>query len=415
MALESSNGGPTLSAPTPQSARITSLDTLRGVALLGILIMNIQAFAMPRAAYGNPTAFGDLSGPNLWVWLLSHILAEQKFISIFSMLFGAGIVLMASRAEDGGRPAALHRRRMGWLILLGLLHAHLLWFGDILYSYGLCGLLAYLFRRQSPARLVVTAVGFLAVSSALLLLLGSSLQDAPPAALTELERDWKPPAPAIAGEIAAYRGGWLDQLPVRSTDAFNLQTQGFLFFTLWKVLGLMLLGMALFKLGVFSAARSTGFYLGLIALGVLVGVPVIAYGVGQNFASGWDVRYSPFFGSQPNYWASILVALAWVGVVMLACKAHRLAPATRALAAVGRMALSNYILQTLVCTTIFYGHGLGLFGQIDRLGQIGIVVAVWALELALSPLWLRHFPFGPLEWLWRSLTYWSLQPMTTRQ
>jgi len=370
---------------------------------------------MPRAAYSNPTAYGDLSGANLWIWLLSHILAEQKFLSIFSMLFGAGIVLMASRAEDGGRPGLLHFRRMGWLVLFGLLHAHLLWFGDILYSYGLCGLLAYLFRRQSPVRLVVTAVGFLAVSSGLLLLLGTSLQNAPPAALTELERDWNPPAPAIAAEIAAYRGGWLDQLPIRSTDAFNLQTQGFLFFTLWKVLGLMLLGMALFKLGVFNATRSTGFYLGLIALGVLVGVPVIAYGVGQNFASGWEVRYSPFFGSQPNYWASILVALAWVGVVMLACKADRLAPVTRALAAVGRMAFSNYILQTLLCTTIFYGHGLGLFGQVERVGQIGVVATVWALELALSPLWLRYFAFGPLEWLWRSLTYWRLQPMTTRQ
>ena len=116
-------------------------------------------------------------------------------------------------------------------------------------------------------------------------------------------------------------------------------------------------------------------------------------------------------GSQYNYWGSVLVSLGWVGVVMLACKSGRLAPATAPLAAVGRMAFSNYILQTVICTTIFYGHGFGLFGRVSRVGQIAIVIAVWTVQLIVSPIWLRHFRFGPLEWLWRSLTYRRVQPM----
>src|SRR5258708_23123865 len=135
--------------------RIVPMDVLRGFALLGILVMNIQLFAMVEAAYDNPTAYGDLNGANFLVWLLSHLFADQKFISIFSMLFGAGIVLMWRKAErSGARPARLHYRRMGWLILFGLLHAYLLWYGDILYAYGICGLFVCLFRRKSPRTLI---------------------------------------------------------------------------------------------------------------------------------------------------------------------------------------------------------------------------------------------------------------------
>src|SRR5712692_4927581 len=140
----------------PEPERIASLDVLRGLAVLGILVMNIQSFAMIEAAYSNPTAFGDLKGANYLVWLLSHVLADQKFMTIFSMLFGAGIVLMTGRREQAGRrSAAVHYRRMGVLALFGLLHAYLLWYGDILFSYALCGMVAYLFRRLRPQFLLL--------------------------------------------------------------------------------------------------------------------------------------------------------------------------------------------------------------------------------------------------------------------
>jgi len=396
--------------PTSEAARITSIDVLRGFAVLGILVMNVQSFSMPIAAYSNPPAYGDLTGANLWTWVVAHVFVSQKMITIFSMLFGAGILLMAERAEASGRATLLHYRRMGWLILFGLLHAHLLWYGDILYAYGMCGLVAYLFRNRPPASLFLWGVVFIAIASAMSLAFGLMVQSAPPQAVAAFERDWRPPADEIAAEIDAYRGGWLDQLRLRSEQAFSLETLPFFTIIGPDVLGRMLLGMALYRLGVFSARRSRGFYLALIALGFLVGVSISALGVYLNFAAGWDVRYSFFFGSQLNGWASILVALGWVGAVMLACQTRALAPVTRRLAAVGRMAFSNYILQTLICTTIFYGHGLGLFGRVDRVGQIAIVVGVWVVQLAISPIWLRNFHYGPLEWLWRSLTYWRPQP-----
>src|SRR5437667_1168182 len=160
--------------PAPETERIVSMDVLRGFALLGILVMNIQSFAMVGAVYDNPTAYDDLNGANFVVWLLSHLLADQKFISIFSMLFGAGIVLMWQRAAcSGARPARLHYRRMGWLILFGLLHAYLLWYGDILYTYGICGLFVYLFRRKSPRTLISFALILATIGSLVAIGLGS--------------------------------------------------------------------------------------------------------------------------------------------------------------------------------------------------------------------------------------------------
>ena len=174
---------------------------------------------------------------------------------------------------------------------------------------------------------------------------------------------------------------------------------------------MMMIGMGLHKLGVFSARRSAGFYGALVAAGVLVGIPVVLWGAYRNVAAGWDVTYSFFLGIQFNYWGSVLVALGWVGVVMLICRRPGSSGWTRPLAAMGRTALSNYLLQTILCTTLFYGHGFGLFGSVERTTQIGIVVAIWIVQLVISPIWLRHFRFGPAEWLWRTLTYRKLQPM----
>ena len=145
--------------------------------------------------------------------------------------------------------------------------------------------------------------------------------------------------------------------------------------------------------------------------GSWIGLPTILWGVRRNIAAEWDVTYSFFLGSQFNYWGSVLVALGWVGLLGLICRSPQSAGWTRPLAAMGQTALSNYLLQTVLCTTLFYGHGFGLFGRVERTTQIGIVVAIWILQLAISPIWLRRFRFGPAEWVWRTLTYVKLQPM----
>ena len=393
------------SAPVAEAGRIDAIDVLRGVALLGILVLNVQSFAMPGAAYFNPTAYGDLEGANLYVWVAGRMFADQKFMTIFSMLFGASIVLMTGRAEARGDARRLHYRRMGWLLVIGLLHAHLFWSGDILFLYGVCGMLVYPLRRQPPGRLLALGVALLAIASAYSVWSGLSLPHWTEEARSVFTQEvWQPTPEMIEAELAAYRGGWLDQQPVRSARALEFETFALISWGLWRAGGLMLIGMALFRRGVFSAECSPRFYAALIAVAVAIGLPLEAYGIATDFARGWPV-WSFFVGAQFNYWPSIVVSLGYVAVVMLACRTSALRALTRPLAAVGRAALTNYLLQTILCTALFYGHGLGWFGCVDRVGQVGVVAAVWTVQLVASSLWLRRFAFGPAEWAWRSLTY----------
>ena len=398
--------------PVVEGARIDSIDVLRGFALLGILVMNIQLFAMPEAAYYNPTAYGDLEGANLYVWLGGRLLADQKFMTIFSMLFGAGIVLMTSRAAARGETRRVHYRRMGWLAVIGLLHAHLLWAGDILFLYAVCGMLVYPFRGLSPGRLLALGTATVAVAAAIFAGLQASLPSWSEEALAEVTLGaWQPTRAIMDETLATYRGGWLEQLPVRSASALGFETFLLVIWGLWRAGGLMLIGMALYKLDVFSARCSQRFYASLIAAALVAGIPVEAYGVALDFEFGWALDWSLLQGRQFNYWPSIAVGLGYVGLVMLACRTAALRAAARPFAAVGRTALSNYLLQTVICTTIFYGHGLGLYGSVDRLGQLGIVIGVWAVQLIVSPLWLRRYRFGPAEWVWRTLTYGTRPPL----
>ena len=402
-------------APITKPERLDSIDVLRGFAVLGILILNIQSFAMPGAAYINPRAYGSLEGANYWVWWCSHVFADQKFMTIFSMLFGAGIVIMTSRAEQRtGHSAAIHYRRMAWLILFGVLHAHLLWYGDILYAYGMCGLAVWLLRKWRPIVLIPLGIAMISVAFVISLLSGWSMQFWGEEAIKGMLEGWQPSPETVQEDLDAYRGPWLQQMPGRMLGAVFFQTMLFMIWSFWRAGGLMLIGMALFKLGVFSAARSRAFYLVLALLGLAIGLPLAMYGIHQNNRHNWDITYSFFIGSQWNYWASLFVSVGYLSLVMLLCKSAEFIPLTRPFAAVGRMAFTNYLMQTIICTTIFYGHGLGLFGAVERTGQISIVFGVWIFQLIISPIWLKYFEFGPAEWLWRSLTYWKPQPFLKR-
>jgi uncharacterized protein len=237
-----------------------------------------------------------------------------------------------------------------------------------------------------------------------------------PAELVEKGLAWWAPGEAdVASETAALRGSWCEQLPHRMTTALFFQTVLFAIDVAWRSGGLMLVGMGLFKLGVFSAKHSYAMYAAMTVIGFCVGIPIILYGVHRNFAADWSFKSCSYVGGQFNYWASLPVAMGWVGLIMLVCKSGIAPKLVRTLAAVGQMAFTNYLLQTVICTTIFYGHGFGLFGKMERLGQILIVLAVWIVLLVLSPLWLRHFRFGPAEWLWRSVTYMHAPPMRRKK
>lgn len=397
--------------PTRQKERIVSLDVLRGFAVLGILIMNIQNFSMIGAAYFNPTAYGDLSGLNYGVWLLSHLLADMKFLTIFSMLFGAGIVLMAERMEGRGQPpTSLHYRRMAILLLVGLAHGWLLWSGDILYAYAMCGFLVFLARKKKPRTLMVLGLLATAVASVWALFSQFSMPYWPEEAVAGMAEFWAPASHQVLAEVEAYRGGWMEQNAVRMPTAFMMETMVFLTNMGWRAGGMMLVGMGLYKLGVFGAGFPARVYRRMIAAALFVGLPLILGGVWYQEATRWRLETGFFGGTQFNYWGSILVALGWIGVVMLFYRRWKDSRLSRALAATGQMAFTNYILQTLICTTLFFGHGFGLYGSVERTGQILIVLAIWAFQLLLSPWWLARFRYGPLEWAWRSLSYGTRQP-----
>ena len=403
------DGERALNSPVGTSDRIESLDVLRGFAVLGILVMNIQAFAMPMAAYFNPTAYGDLSGINFFTWLVGYLFVDQKFLSMFSLLFGAGICLFADRAEArSGRSAGLHYRRMFYLLLFGLVHAYFLWSGDVLVTYALCGSVLFFLRHRSPRALAIIGLAVFSVSSVLYIATGMTTEFFSEKDVAEIAAFWAPAAAQIDAELLAYRSGWFVQQAQRSADTLEMHTTALPFKLLWQSAGIMLLGMACYRLQILSAVRSDVFYRWLALIGFGVGVPVVAVGAWWNFAAGWSWDRSMFLGSQFSYWGSLAMAFGYVGLAMLAVRRGWFAALQVRLAAVGRMAFTNYIAQTLICTTIFYGHGLGLFGSVDRWQQAIVVIAVWGIQLWWSPLLLRRFRYGPLEWSWRALTYWRI-------
>ncbi len=451
--------------PVIEKRRIDSIDVLRGFAVLGILIMNIQSFALPMAAYMNPTVGGRFDGADYWVWLVGHLLADLKFMSIFSMLFGAGVILFTSRLEKRGlHSTALHYRRMGWLLLIGLLHAYLLWYGDILVPYALCGMALFWVRKLRPSTLLSLSIASLMVTAVLMALLGFSFgrmrtaldaHDAQAAAIiapaeaesspdttesTELEeppdpeaaellwgmsvkdvreqlqvmrQQWSPSEEELNKETTALNGSYLDELIYRAPIVASMQIFILMLFA-WRILSMMLLGMALFKRGVLSATRSAATYLAMVVIGFAVGLPLIWIGVQRNLAADFDFIAAQFHNSHFNYFGSVFVSLGWIGVIMLLCRSGALHWLAASLGAVGRMAFTNYIMHTVVCTMIFYnrgGLGLAKYEQLNRVELLGVVAAIFIFQMIASPIWLHYFRFGPLEWVWRSLTYWKLQPM----
>jgi uncharacterized protein len=370
--------------------------------VLGILVINVRLFSMPELTLTNPNVYGDFTGLNYLSWLAGHVLAELKFITLFSALFGAGIVLF-TESKDEESALSLHYRRTAWLLVIGLGHAYLLWYGDILVPYALCALVLVSFRRKPPATLAKIGLVLLLVPSLLDVSAGISLgSDA-------LAGQWMPAQSTLESEVATYRGGWLEQMEHRVSTSFRRQTIGFLGGTFWRVGGTMLLGMALYKWGVLTDERSNRLY-ALLAAGGVAGAGVVLAGVWFIETNDWSAG-AALFWQQFNYWGSFLVAGGYIGVVTLYARWRPRGPGTRAFAAVGRMAFTNYLLQTLVATTLFYGHGFGLFGSVSRAEALVFVAVVWVGQVILSVLWLRVFRFGPVEWLWRTLTYGEKQPL----
>ena len=385
--------------------RIHSIDLLRGFAILGILIMNITNFSQVNIAYMNPTIGAGLEGYNQYFHAFNYIFADTRFMSIFSILFGAGVVLFTRNAEiKGKRAGVLHFKRMFWLLLFGFVHAYFIWSGDILVAYAICGCFIFFLRKKSIRTLLVmsTLLFIIPLTFNLTTYYGMTSDE-----LESTFAFFHPNPEQIATEIKTMQGSFNEQMTIRLKNAIEFQTFVFLIETFWRTTAMMLLGMILFRKGVLSADKSIKYYKKMVLVGFVPGLILSIIGLNQSYDFEWSGTYVMNIGANYKLISGFFMAIGYIGLVMWFFKKGIFKNLQRRLQSTGRMAFTNYIGMSLICTLIFNGHGLGFFGTFDRLQQFLVVISVWVLILILSPLVLKKYKFGPLEWMWRKLTYFS--------
>lgn len=400
--------------------RIVTLDIIRGVAVMGIFSVNVIAFAMIEAAYFNPAVFGGSTGADFAVWATNMVLIDGKMRSLFSMLFGASMLLVIERAEAAGRSGLqVHLRRMLVLLGFGLVHYYFIWFGDILTLYAVCGAIAFLFRKLSIERQVALGAAFLVGH---MIMFGGFLVDgyhadlaahAPNASQTAIE-SWNegfgsffPNAQMIADDKAIHLGPYADYARFRLADWTDV-FPAMLPFVLDTV-GLMLIGMAGYRSGFLTGEWSDGAYRRIavraLPIGALCGVAIIAFDVATSFSvigslGAFIVLATPFLTIMAIGYASLIILLS-----------RSFGPLTQRIAAAGRCAFSNYLGTSILASLIFNGWGLGLYASLSRWQAWCFVPMFWVLMLLWSKPWLERFNYGPFEWAWRSLARGRLQPM----
>lgn len=429
------SGAPTAeNAPVSEKQRIQSIDTLRGVALFGILLMNIIAFAYPFAAYTNPAIDGATEGVDLFAFAFNDVMVEGSMRALFSMLFGAGMLIFLNKpGADEAEVKKLFYRRTKLLICFGLVNAYLfVWIGDILYAYGVTGLLLYYFCDFPAKKLLKISAGIVALLMLLhtglhfnARMLGAEVEaiESLPAGteLSEeqqqiletwdsfLEQQFASPA-VIEEEIETKKSGYIDNFVAAASINIFIQTLVFLTNNVWDVLSMMLLGMACWKWGLFDASRSMDFYTKLTLISFAIAIPVNLVETMTFINSGFAHHWAP--GARPSYDVGRLsLAFGYIGLIMMICKSGVLTAFRKGMAAVGQMALTNYLSQSIICNFVFMGFGLGLVGELPRHQVYYVVFGVWIFQLVFSVFWLKSYRFGPAEWLWRSLTYKKMQPM----
>jgi uncharacterized protein len=435
-----SNELTTLAAPVGQQERITILDSLRGIAILGILLMNIPGFAFADPAMFDPSVMNEWGTINFKTYYFIEWFMEGSQRALFSMLFGAGIILFITRQEkklEGLWPTDYFIRRQLWLLVFGLFNAFvLLWFWDILFQYAIIGIIMFAFRRLSPKALIIGAV-----ISLVLMMVRENVdfyrqknviakgeqvakidttvtkltddQKAELGAMTEMKEKATPEEKKklLEKNLAIVRGDYAGFYKYQSERSF----QGEVHFTydyLWDVMVFMFLGMAFFKNGIITGQASAKIYWGLFIGGLGIGL-IISYFRLQPMI---DYKFNDFeitknVSFQYYEISRTLRALGLFGLIMLLYKSGWFKWLFAIMRPVGQMAFTNYLMQSLLVGLFFYGVGLGMYGKLQRYEAYYVVGATWLLQIIWSHIWLRYFRFGPLEWAWRSLTYWKKQPM----
>lgn len=427
--------------PVSGAERIKTVDLVRGFALLGILLMNIPGFGIDQSVFG-PVLRGSHNNADFVTMAAIFTFFEGTMRGLFSMLFGAGMVLfmMNKKAAPGEAPVAeYYYRRLLWLVLFGLFNAYiLLWEGDILFFYGFCGMLLFPFRKLKAYQLIL--IGVICIGLGIFKNqnfysaqredrvkyveakeakdAGKALTPEQQQALsswTTLEQQQTNPDTAAANErVRNMRSDYVTvfthMIPINSGGEV-----GYLYHQPWDLFSMMFIGMGLFLAGFFSNRPSTSTYWLMLIVGYGIGIPLgwqyfqgyvlSAQNIGSYF-DNWPVPHSQWYDFR-----RVFLCLGHVSLLMLVFRSRLVPWLMRALAAVGQMAFTNYLMQSILCTLFFYGYGLGYYHQLRFHQLYYVVLAVWILQLIYSPIWLRYFRFGPFEWLWRSLTYWKKQPM----
>ena len=409
-----------MATTSPATDRIASLDTIRGVAVMGIFSVNIIAFAMIESAYFNPTAYGGWHGADLGLWATNMLLVDGKMRTLFSMLFGASTLLVIERAEASGQSGPqVHIRRMLVLLGFGILHFYLIWFGDILTLYAASGLVAFLFRKLPVQRLIALGAAFLVAGMLLFTAFMFSQYQADiaahaPGATQKAIKEWNdglgnffPSAAKIAENNALFRGSWLGIVEHKLEDWTQIFPNTLIFMP--DTIGLILLGMAGYRSGFLTGEWDDAGYRRVARVAIPIGLAacasIVAYDISSNFYivgvfSAFVILATPFITMMAFGYAALIILLS-----------RRQGWLAQRIAAAGRCAFTNYLGTSLIATFVFYGWGLGLYGSASRFEAWLLVPLVWLIMLAWSKPWLEHFHYGPFEWAWRSLARGKLQPM----
>jgi len=422
-------------APLQLRERILSLDIMRGIVVLGILIMNINGMGLMDLAYDDPTIAGGATGWDLRTWITASMFFEGTMRALFSLLFGVGMFVLLERLEKKGagiNAANIYFRRLTWLLIFGLIHGYLLlWIGEILYNYALMGFLVFIFRSMSPKKLIFITL-FLVCAGTLWNYADHrnnvrlteqvsiaeknrsekiKLTRAQQESLEKWNEIQKERSPETIAEYNAnMRKGYFNIVAFLAPLNTHFNEHFPYRYDLWDVLSMMLLGIALFKMKILSAEKSLRFY-GLMALmGYGIGLAINYYETRLILDSGFS--FLGFSKAHLTYqFGRIPVSMGHIAFIMIFCKIPIMNWLKIRLAAVGKMALTNYILHSVFAMFIFTGVGFGLFGKLQRHELMYVVFAIWTFQLIASPIWLKYYQFGPLEWIWRNLTYLKRHPL----
>ena len=405
-------------SPVTAGERIETLDVLRGFALFGILTVNMALFSWPVYEVVMGARDWGTRSDVMADWVV-RFLAEGKFYPLFSFLFGLGMAIQMERAEARGAPfAGRFSRRLLVLLGIGLMHAFLVWEGDILVWYAVFGFLLLAFRKCKPRTLLVWAVIFLLIPVALytlfwaMIAIGSLFPEGAKAIEEEFARADEYYSRMAEENLRVFALG-------SAAEIFGQRARNVLF--LWQYTWFYAPNFfAMFLLGLYAGKRrilhnveaNVAFIRRLLVWGLCLGVPAnLIYTAGYNFAKPSDVNLAWVITAAALATGGPALCFAYITAITLLLRCSRWQNRLRPVADAGRMALSNYLLQSLVCTTIFYSYGLSWYGSVGRAAGLGLVLIIYAAQIPLSVWWLKHFRFGPAEWLWRSLTYGKRQPM----